>query len=69
MREREPLIAVRLPRLMLEALDAAARVRPGGRRSYDGAASRSAIVREALMCFLNVDRFGQFLDRPGEDRD
>jgi len=57
-RERDPLIAVRVPAAMLRALDEAASVRRGGERAWDGARSRSAIVREALQAFLCVDRYG-----------
>lgn len=65
MRARDPLVAVRLPADMLAALDEAVRLRPRGRKAWEGAASRSAVVREALEAFLHVDRWGQ----PVRDRD
>jgi len=57
--KRDPLVAVRLPEAMLAALDEAAAARTGSQRAWDGARSRSAIVREALEAFLCVDRWGR----------
>jgi len=51
-RGRDPLIAVRLPAPLLAALDEEVRRRPRGVRGGRLDASRSAVVRDALLSLL-----------------
>ncbi|HUW85005.1 MAG TPA: ribbon-helix-helix domain-containing protein [Phycisphaerae bacterium] len=52
MRTRDPLLAVRLPQALLDLLDEEVRQRPSDKQAYRDAASRSAVVRDALAAYL-----------------
>ncbi|HUW85003.1 MAG TPA: hypothetical protein VMZ31_19655 [Phycisphaerae bacterium] len=58
MSNRDPLVAVRLPIVLLELLDAEVARRPTGRRAWYGAASRSSVIREALAKYFGREMSG-----------